>query len=433
MKVRSILVVLLSAGIVMTALSSFFFTRLDQLVNGDLYNYGLQFNYAWAGQYWTYSRLITDLLLITIAVTSFLFVLTTVGNRDIVETKIVGCALVIIAIVATVLSGSFFYRLDYVVNHDLYMYGLQFSFGWVNQYWLYARLILALLGGAVTIWAFSIALVIKGTSISESQPPSNDVRALSRLSHAKLVPTYLFTAGVLALVLSINYTSSILAFIGLGLIFWGALLYYVRPEKYVKATLLDSTILPSLADLNQMITELGYKGKAVYLPPRYLKDFNLSRVYISMQKDRKLQPPEKIQEEDKVFLKNPEGMIITPPGMELARLFEKTLETDFTKVDLRYLEQNIPKLLIEDLEIAQNVLIKTANSQVCIEIEGSLYQSLCNEAKRFSNICGNLGCPLSSAIACAIAKATGNPTTIESEEQSLDGKITRIQYNIQKE
>jgi uncharacterized protein YuzE len=243
----------------------------------------------------------------------------------------------------------------------------------------------------------------------------------------------LFTAGVVALALSINYTSSILAFIGLGLVFWGALLYYVRPEKYIRKTLLDSTILPSFANLNQMITELGYEGKAVYLPPRYLKDFNSSRVYISMQKDKKLPPPEKIQSEDKVFLKNPEGMVITPLGMELARLFEKTLDTDFTKVDLRYLEQNIPKLLIENLEIAQNVLIKTENNRVCIEIEGSTYQSVCNEAKRFSNICGNLGCPLSSAIACAIAKATGNPTTIESEEQSLDGKTTRIQYRIQKE
>jgi hypothetical protein len=207
------------------------------------------------------------------------------------------------------------------------------------------------------------------------------------------------------------------------------LLYYIRPEGYVRETLLDSTILPSLANLNQIITELGYEGKAIYLPPRYLKDFNSSRVYISMYKDKKLPSPEKIQKEDKVFLKNPEGMVITPPGMELARLFEKTLGVNFVKVDLRYLEQNIPKLLIENLEVAQNILIKTENRLVCLEIEGSRYQSVCKEAKRFSNICGNLGCPLSSAVACAIAKATGSPTIIESEEQSLDGK-TRIQYRI---
>jgi hypothetical protein len=274
-----------------------------------------------------------------------------------------------------------------------------------------------------------MALIIKGAGTSETQLFMG-VHAPPKLDPAKLVSIAFFSVGLLAFALSLNYTSSILAFIGLGLVFWGALLYYVRPERYIRETLLDSTILPSLANMNQMITELGYEGKAVYLPPRYLKDFNSSRVYISMQKDKKLPPPEKIQSEDKVFLKNPEGMVITPPGMELVRLFEKTLGTNFAKVDLRYLEQNMPKLLIENLEIAQNVLIKTENSRVCIEIEGSTYQTVCNEAKRFSNICGNLGCPLSSAIACAIAKATGNPTTIESEEQSLDGKTIRMQYRI---
>jgi len=40
-----------------------------------------------------------------------------------------------------------------------------------------------------------------------------------------------------------------------------------------------------------------------------------------------------------------------------------------------------------------------------------------------------MGCPLCSAMACALAKATGKPVTIEKEMQNLDGS-TRIQYKL---
>ena len=43
----------------------------------------------------------------------------------------------------------------------------------------------------------------------------------------------------------------------------------------------------------------------------------------------------------------------------------------------------------------------------------------------------SVGCPLCSALACALAKATGKPVTIENEEQ--DGKTTKIQYRIMKD
>jgi len=437
MKLRAlfeVILVLLLADILTTALSIFFFARLDQVVHVDLYRYGLQFNYEWAERYWTYSRFITGFLLTSVAVIGLLFVFLIVqkGTREIARKRFVSCLLLLIGIAATGFSAYFFSKLDYVVNNDLYNYGLQFSSEWATQYWTYARLMLTLLGLAAAASGVSIMLIIIETRRSETLL-SLRAQTISRLDPAKLIPPILFTAGVLALALSIHSTSTILAFIGLGLVFWGAILYYIRPEKYVKETLLASTILPSLADLNQIITELGYKGKAVYLPPRYLKDLEPSKVYISAEKNKKLPLPEEIQKEDsRVFLKNPDAMVITPPGMELTRLFEKKLGTNFTKVDVHYLEQNIPKLLTENLEIAQNVQVKIENSRVCIEIEDSIYQNVCREAKKLSNICGNLGCPLSSAIACALAKATGNAIIIESEQQSQDGKVTKIQYNILK-
>lgn len=204
--------------------------------------------------------------------------------------------------------------------------------------------------------------------------------------------------------------------------------------------------------LNQILTELKYQGKPIYLPPKYLKDFETTKIYIPKNKNTNLPTPEEIQQqENKTFLKNPEAALIIPPGLSLSKLFEKTLGTTFTKVDLEYLQQNLPKLFIEDLEIAENLEIQTKPTRVAqkvadsdsviqpktdtiqVKITNSIYDGVCKEARTLTHICGSIGCPICSAIACALAKATGKPITIDKEEQSQDGKTTRIQYHIVEE
>jgi len=430
-----ILLALLLVGIALTAFSAYFFTRLDQVVHGDLYRYGLQFNYEWAGQYWAYSRQLTSCLTIAIAIIGIaaLFVLIQMRIGKIESTKLVISMLLIIGIGTTSFSAFFFTRLDYVVHNDLYRYGLQFSYEWAPQYWTYARVILGLLGLVIVTNITSIALILAAERTREIRLFLSAHSPL-RISSTKLIFFVLFFAGVIALSFSINFTSSILAFIGLGLIFWGALLLYIHPGKYIKQTLLDKTALPSLASLDQMITELGYTGKGVYLPPKYLKNFESNKIYISPQKGSKLPSPEQIQkEEDKTILTNLEGILITPPGAELTKLFEDTLGTNFTRVDLQFVEQNIPRLLIEDLEIAQNAHIETKNNIVHIKIENSIYKNICNEARKLKNIHASIGCPFCSAIACALAKATGKPVTIESDETSEDNQTIDIEYRLLEE
>ena len=237
--------------------------------------------------------------------------------------------------------------------------------------------------------------------------------------------------GSVALFTSIVYVSSILALIGLGLMFWGALLLYLQTEEYTKKALLDATVIPSLAILNQIIYELNYKGKAIYLPPKYLKDPEANKIYISKQKDGKLPKPElTLKHENQLFFQNPQGILLTPPGAQLSRLFEKQLETNFTKTDLNYITQNMPKLLIEDLEIAENIEIETENNKIKITITNSIFKEAHKENNKLAHIYPYIGCPLSSAIACALTKATGKPITIENIQPSEDGKIIEATYRV---
>jgi uncharacterized membrane protein YgaE (UPF0421/DUF939 family) len=82
----------------------------------------------------------------------------------------------------------------------------------------------------------------------------------------------MLAVGASALIFSVVYASTILAFIGLGLAFWGAILLYIRDQEYTRKVLLDASVLPSLTTINQLVQKLNYKDNAVYLPPKYLKD-----------------------------------------------------------------------------------------------------------------------------------------------------------------
>jgi len=282
-------------------------------------------------------------------------------------------------------------------------------------------------------------------------PPktSSKTKTKRRTGLARATSLTLLGVGAAALIASVIYVSQILALIGLSLVFWGALLLYIQPEEYTRKALLDATALTSLATLNQIMQELNYKGKAIYLPPKYLKDPDANKIYIPKQKDGKPPTPELIlKEESRLFIKNPQGILLTPPGAQLTRLFEKTLETSFTKVDLEYLQQNLPKLLIEDLEIAEDIEIETKNRKAAkeitdpvslmgtasdtihVKITNSILQNLWTEDRKLSYICGTIGCPICSAIACALTKATGKPITIEKIQPSEDGKIIEADYRV---
>lgn len=252
-----------------------------------------------------------------------------------------------------------------------------------------------------------------------------------KLFTPRIVGLLLTCLGAAALVISIIYASQIQAFIGLGLIFWGIIIMYIQSEEYVKQSVMNAATRSSLTTINHILRALEYKGKAIYLPPKYLKDPLTNKVYIPKEKDGKLPTPEQIQlQENKIFVENPKGIQITPPGDELAKLFERILETNFTRIDLNYLEENLPKLLIENLELVQNFEIEAKNNKILVKIENGRHFKLLEENENLDN---NIGCPIASAIACALTKALGKPITIQSQQATKDSKKVQIEFQIVKE
>jgi len=225
------------------------------------------------------------------------------------------------------------------------------------------------------------------------------------------------------------WTSQILAFIGLGLTFWGALLLYARPKRYVASELVDSTAISAVRALGQIVGNLGYVGTPIYLPPMTLKDIKDSRMFLPAKNETTIPTGETVAK-GTIMVEDPEGILLVPPGLGLANLFEEKLGVRFVEVDLDYLKTNLPRILIEQLELVEGVEVQEEGDAVQVRMEGSAYASLCMQIKKEAETSTRFGCPLCSAIAVTLSRTTHRPVIIEQEELSKDAKTTMTRYRI---
>jgi len=240
-----------------------------------------------------------------------------------------------------------------------------------------------------------------------------------------IIASSLLAIGAVALISSIVFFSSILAFIGLGLTFWGALFLFIRPEPYVKAKLLDSTVVSSLIAIDKILSEETFQGKGLYLAPKHGEGL----VFIPA-KDEVVIPSIDEIAAGKVLLENPQGVCLLSPGYGLMKLFEKELDVDFSKVDLDYLQKNLPKLLVGDLEVVEEFSMNVDREFVEVRMVGSIYKDSCREVKKLTDICLRIGCPICSAIGQMLAKVTGNPVVFEGDKLSSDGREMQARYRM---
>jgi len=231
--------------------------------------------------------------------------------------------------------------------------------------------------------------------------------------------------GALSLILAVVFTSTVLAFIGLGLAFWGALLMFIRPRLYVRSDLMDSTALSSLTSIDRVITSLGYNQKGIYLPAG---NPDKTVVFIPSQPLKKM--PKIEQVENQVFVKDPEGITLVPPGLSLANFFERQLGVKFTDWSLKEMSERLPRLLIEDLEMVQDCTINIDGDNVSFKFVESVYAEFCSKLRDSTKVCSSLGCPMCSAMACVLAQVSHRPVEFDKDKYSTDGGTVESLYHI---
>lgn len=228
---------------------------------------------------------------------------------------------------------------------------------------------------------------------------------------------------------SMIFSSTVWAMVGLPLVFWGILLFFLKPTSLVRADLLDSSSYSLHENIERLISEFGLRGKGIYLPPQHLEDMKSGLVYIPKKDEIYVPTSKEIKEaENRIFLKNPDGVFLVPSGVALTNLYEKELGTNFAKVDLEYLMRNLPKVFVEALEIAEDFELHIEGDTVHVCVIGLIYDDFLDGSRKHSDVCGSYGCPLCSSIACALARTSGKPVVID--EQVQRGNVMDMNYRL---
>ena len=139
--------VFLPLSIISLSVCYYLLQFVDSIVHGDLYGYGLVFSYEWANQYWNITAFIRSSLNVTLFLLVISLILTVINFRAFKKVlKISSCALFIVGTGFVSYSVFLLSQLDFIVNSDLYAFGLQFAYQWADKYWIYLGLIYILFG-----------------------------------------------------------------------------------------------------------------------------------------------------------------------------------------------------------------------------------------------------------------------------------------------
>ena len=124
---------LLLLVVVLNVLAYVLLWSLDLYVNTDLYDYGLEFSYDWAANYWYNNGMGWGLLASSTALASLSLIPHYIYIKEHSRfSKGVGFLLPTVAIVYQVLGIFFLFEVNNIVKNQLYDFGLKPNYTWIS-------------------------------------------------------------------------------------------------------------------------------------------------------------------------------------------------------------------------------------------------------------------------------------------------------------
>ena len=232
--------------------------------------------------------------------------------------------------------------------------------------------------------------------------------------------------GVVIIVLSALNDSSFLAILGVSVAFWSMLLLFFTPTKHAFINLLKASANASGTNIERLIMEFNLVEKGIYLPPQNLRNFESSLVFVPKTPGTAL--PTSVETTDKLFNQKKTGLFLTPPGLALSLMFEKEVSLSFRKIPLPQMQSMINRIF-HNLKFAEDAQVRIQDRIITLEMTGSIFNTLCQETRNNQpRTHAQVGCILSSAFACAFAKAADKPIIIQKETLNPDTKTLTVEY-----
>jgi hypothetical protein len=243
--------------------------------------------------------------------------------------------------------------------------------------------------------------------------------------------------GAVTLGSSYVLSSQILTLTGLGLTFWGALFLLIAPVIHIEGSVVVNMTSSSYMSTERMVKQMDCKGKGFHLPPypnegyipEHLKGLGEMVVFIPKEEQSNHIPSLQELAEGKFILKNPEGLLLTPPGLGLLSSIEQALRVDFTKAKIDEVCKIMPKAITGNYSLAKELSMIAKDDKVNVRVKGSIFKNLYLEQNKTCSV-STLGCPIVSSIACSLAKSSGKAVMIEKINPTPDGTVIDAQLQL---
>ncbi len=246
----------------------------------------------------------------------------------------------------------------------------------------------------------------------------------------------LIATGAVLLIASMIFTSTIIAFIGLSLTFWGILFLLTQSNKFVQSSVFEATNVPLYSTLDRIIYDLNYDGKATYIPtpsesnlPEHLAVLKELLVFVSSKTTSNVPSLEELIQKQ-FMVKNPDGICFTAPGSGLVNLIKNELKTNMTNFSIDELCDQLSVIIVKNLELSNNFETKVSDETVHLKITNSVFSNLYSENENLKSV-SIVGCPLVSALGCILAGVTRKFVTLTQTKVSSDLKIIEVLYKIE--
>jgi hypothetical protein len=235
--------------------------------------------------------------------------------------------------------------------------------------------------------------------------------------------------GSVMIVLSALNNLSFLAILGVSISFWSVLLLFFTPTNRAFLSLLKASANANGSNIERSLIEFDLSEKGVYLPPQNLRNFESSLVFVPMKPGTDL--PTSIETSDKLLTGKKNGLFFTPPGLSLCSMFENELGSSFRKITLPQM-QSLLKRMFNKLKFAEDVHVRIEDKTIVLEVTGSIFNTLCQDTRHNQpRTHAQIGCILASAFACAFAKASDKPITIQEDTLNQDTRTLVIVYRME--
>jgi hypothetical protein len=254
-----------------------------------------------------------------------------------------------------------------------------------------------------------------------------------RLSGTARISLALIGVGGAAIAGSYFASSVIMTLAGLGLVFWGIVMLYVSPQRFVPEKVVESMSISMTKSIDKLLVSLNYNGRTIFLHPKHLKGISQGYVFIPYEaKAQTILPSDEALAEEKLVYENPRGVFMVAPSQGLVQLIEKETDNNLATANMAYLKEHLPRMLTNNLRLVDSMTMEENHGFIRVKMAGEAASRTCKTITKETTIGSHFGCPLCASVGLIISKVTGKPVTIEENKvHEVENVITTTYRTIE--